>query len=421
MGQYYKTSKPTFVDDFMYKPPYELFKEVIQTKDKLVNDQIDSASALDKHLEMETLDFDTERFQDKKSDYLSKINDLTEKIKKDPINYSKYGQDIVSLQKELMKDLTVGELGVMRQDYSKYSKFLEDHKKFREKDPSRFNAGLNTFYENARKARTDQTYSGYKGYKDSVWDSEQLIESKDFQKKFVDSVKALRPDVVPIASTQAKGGYIFKVKGTNEVLSEDRVQDLMAQIIQQEPNIQEYLAQSERIGLPFDYKAHLDFAKNFAYQKQTKEVSQSGDPNYLEAVRQANRERMEDIKQRNKYDLIDYKNGTSPDSLSNAEQHNNTAINLFGNSLLSIANKAQARMTQGYSDQELNEAGISRQISKDQVIQYGIGNLIREGIIKEAKAKSIDDRIQKLSKSIDAMGNKQMFFTFPKDVIVTTP
>ena len=66
MGQYYKTSKPTFVDDFMYKPPYELYKEVIQSKDKQIDEGLASTADLNKYLNFNSLEFDQQEAENEK-------------------------------------------------------------------------------------------------------------------------------------------------------------------------------------------------------------------------------------------------------------------------------------------------------------------------------------------------------------------
>ena len=40
MGQFYKGAEATFIDDAMYKPPYELMAAVIDKKDKVIDDTI---------------------------------------------------------------------------------------------------------------------------------------------------------------------------------------------------------------------------------------------------------------------------------------------------------------------------------------------------------------------------------------------
>ena len=182
MAQFYKTSKTPFVDDFMYEPPYDLYKEVIQNRDKSIDEGVDSANSLSSTLNFNTLDFDKQAASEKKLYYQAKIEDLTTKIKKDPENYNKYTQDIYALKKELTQDFTSGDIAAMTGDYNSYVKFDKDHEEFKVKDPTRYAAGSKAFMEEARKNRDK---SGFV----PVWNSEQLMETQDFRKGFSKSIR----------------------------------------------------------------------------------------------------------------------------------------------------------------------------------------------------------------------------------------
>ena len=74
MGQFYKTSKPTFVEDFMYTPPWKMYQEIIAKKDKAVDDELLKAAELEGTLNFNTLDFDKEKATEKKLYYKNKID-----------------------------------------------------------------------------------------------------------------------------------------------------------------------------------------------------------------------------------------------------------------------------------------------------------------------------------------------------------
>lgn len=422
MGQYYKTSKPTFVDDFMYKPPYELYKEVIQSKDKQIDEGLASTADLDKYLNFNSLEFDQQEAENEKLKYISQIEDLSNKIKQDPINFQKYSQDIYKLQKDLNTNYTTGKIGVIRGDYDKYIKFEEDHKKFKEKDAARYTAGRNAFYEEARKRRQDPNGVGYK---ESVWDSEQLQETKDFRKGFLDAVKQMRPDVTPINSSSAKGGYLFQVNGTKEVLSEEQVVNLMRSYITSTPNIEDYLRQSERIKLPEDFAGLEDFAKQFAYSKNTTKQTIKEDQYGLINARSAAANALENKKQKNREKLVrlreELKGRVTPGMMG--EVSTNLAINMFGKAGVSTLNTNTKRKIaefkkQGYTDQEIAEAGYGT-IRNDQIVNYGIADLASKGIIstKTADINALQKRIQQYSQTLGSFGKKQLVFTFPKNVV----
>ena len=46
MGQFYKGTEATFLDDAMFKLPYELMGTVIDKKDKEIQEDIDTRNAL---------------------------------------------------------------------------------------------------------------------------------------------------------------------------------------------------------------------------------------------------------------------------------------------------------------------------------------------------------------------------------------
>lgn len=397
MGQYYKTSKPEF-EDFMYKPPYELFKEVIQSKDKMVDSELASAAELSKYLDFNTLDFDKQDAESEKIKYMSQIEDISNKIKKDPINFQKYSQDIIGLQKDMMKNFTTGKIGVMRTDYDRYLKFQEDHKQYKTKEGGRYTAGVNSFYNEAKNKRSEQITSGL-GY-NPVFDSEQLMETKDFRKGFADFVKIKKPDIVPIASTGSAGGYIFKTKGTQETLSENDLQKLMEDYILSTPDIENYIRQSNRIGLPEDFNSLTDFAKSFAYNQTKVERSQTVDSYGLEAVKQANR--LNNIRLRSTLKGSGIEEG---DNLG-GEVLTADAYDMFGSTLIDKINS------------ERTEYGIEPISKNNNTILYGTTQLVKQGLISPKKATALDSRIQSFTKEKDGSGFGENTIVFRPKVAI---
>lgn len=397
MGQFYKTSKPVF-EDFMYKPPYELFKEVIQSKDKLVDNELASAAELSKYLNFNTLDFDKQEAESEKLRYMSQIEDVSNKIKKDPMNYQKYSQDILSLQKDLLQNFTTGKIGVMRGDYDKSLKFQEDHKNFKTKEGGRYTAGMNSFYNEAKARRESQLSSGL-GY-NPVWDSEQLMETKDFRKGFADFVKIKKPNITPIASTSSRGGYIFKTKGTEETLSADELQKLMQDYIMSTPDIENYVRQSSRIGLPEDFNNLTDFARSFAYNQTKLEKSQTTDAYALEEVKQANREK--NIRLRSALKGSGKEDG---DNLG-GEILTADAYDMFGSNVLDQINNYKT---------SVGEEPIS---SSNRIIPYGLNTLVQQGLVSPKKAQALDSRIQSFTKEKDGSGFGENTIVFRPKVAI---
>lgn len=393
MGQFYKTSKPTFVEDFMYTPPWKMYQEIIAKKDKAVDDELLKAAELEGTLNFDTLDFDKEKATEKKLYYKNKIDELSNQIKKDPENYQKYSQDIYKVQKELLEDFTKGEIAAMTGDYSGMQKFTKEHEKFKQKDPTRYNAGLNSFYEEAKLKRKQNGYV-------PVWDSEQLMETIDFRKGFVDFVSKKKPNTEAYASSGAKGGFIFKNKGSKTELSEAEVQELMKEYIESTPNILEYERQSQRIGLGTDFQSLLDFSKSFAYKQEKADSSKTRDPLTMLYAREASQKRIEEIKQKNRKALHDYKEGSG--DVYNGELQTAPLRKLLGD-----ANISNMYKRTGHTPKTLNP---------NNTVIFGTPALVGAGIINPKQEKAITERVNYFSKNLDNFGNKQIVFVPDKNI-----
>ena len=398
MGQSYRTSRPTFVDDFMYQPPYDLYKEVIDNKDRTIDNEVNEVGSLNQALNFNTLDFDKPAADQKKIYYQGKIEDLTDKIKQDPENYLKYSQDMYNLKKELTSDYTAGDISAMTSDYANYEKFQKDHQKYKATDPTRYNAGLSTFYE---EAKSNRNKSGFI----PVWNSEQLLPGIDFRKGFVDYVSKMKPNTTAYANSGAKGGFIFKNKGTNESLSEKDDVKLMQDYVSSTPNIEEYLNQSKRIGLPEDLSGLEDFAKNYAYTKTTADSSKSRDPLATAAVRFEQSKKLEAIKQKNRVDLANLKSnlaGENAGSSYNGELQTAPLRSILGDS--NLANL--------YSKNNITK----NELDPNTPIKFGMPALIGSGIINAKQEEKLTQRIQAFSKDLNAFGNKQLTFVPSKQM-----
>lgn len=387
MGQFYKTSQPTFVNDFMYKPPYQLFKEVIQSKDKQIDDGLKEANALDKYLNFNTLDFDKQEADNQKLKYQSQIEELSNKIKQDPVNFQKYSQDIYKLQKDLTTNYTTGAIGIMRGDYDAEAKFEKDHNKLRETDAARYESGKKAFYEEARQRRFDPNG---KGYKERAYDSEQLQKTIDFRKEFVAAVGKMRPDITPINSTSSSGGLIFQVNGTKKILSQEQVQQLMADTIAETPHLQEYLRQSKRIGQEVDLQGLLDYSKNFAYSEVNKKVTNRNDPKDLAYLRESlirsrpAKQKAEDV-------------GVS------GEIEETTTQELFG--------------TQGVG--AMRQKGYK--VDGNMSINYGLPILVSKGVFTNmAQGKAALERANKYTQNLGNLGNKDIVFVTKEPIYTET-
>lgn len=399
MAQYYKTSKPTYVDDFMYQPPWELAKEVILAKDKRINDQIAGAAELEKVLNFNYLDFDEEKAIQKQMEYRSKIQDLVSKIQEDPENYTRYKNELLDTSKSLQADMTTGEIAAITGTFSAAEKFKKDHEKYKEKEGARFNAGFNSFYNRARQAREE------KGYTAPVWESEQLMESMDFGKRFLEFLKQKKVNRVASSGAGSSGGYIYTREGTNEQLSEAEVRSLMNDAVLTTPNAAEYIDQTQRIGMGNPTEGLLQLADNYAYKQETSKTKMTVDSSVLEDKRQAGRKELENLRQKHRLELKDKEN--SPGTVSGIPEAGPMEL-MFG---VNVGMKL---------NNDLQRAGLGDQkYSKNATTAIGMSTLYKQGIISNYNQEQIlQEDIDKYQKPED-FGSLNYVLVPQKDMTIT--
>jgi hypothetical protein len=134
MGQFYKGTEATFIDDAMFQLPYELMGKVIDKKDKEVQDTIDTTVALNSLLQAKGLKVDDPRLQEIIGGYTGQIDDLTKSIYGDVGNAITYMPKINQLKRQITTDWKTGEVSKIQENLALYSAWEEEQKKKLEKE-----------------------------------------------------------------------------------------------------------------------------------------------------------------------------------------------------------------------------------------------------------------------------------------------
>ena len=89
MGRFYQTAKPTFVRDNVYTPPFELISKVIANADSQIQENENALISLNDKLQAQGLAVDKPRLKEIINGYHSKIDELTTKLQKNPLEFTK--------------------------------------------------------------------------------------------------------------------------------------------------------------------------------------------------------------------------------------------------------------------------------------------------------------------------------------------
>ena len=241
MGRFFQTAPTQFIDNYIYQPPWELMQQAASQKQKIYDAAIASTKLFDnipiEHLQGED---DVYNVQEKQRYYAENAANIAKAIQNDPSKAQQYLNNIDSLQKELQKDFTTGDISKIQGSAQAYKKWQEDNKKRKEDDASRYTAAERTYLGEYLNAGGNSISQGFRG--------EQVTKGIDYEaiRKSLGELKANK-----IKSTrQTPGGGLYMVETENglEEMSEERMNGWMLSQILSPENLAS-LSQSEKFGL----------------------------------------------------------------------------------------------------------------------------------------------------------------------------
>ena len=241
MGRFFQTAPTQFIDNYIYQPPWELMQQAASQKQKIYDAAIASTKLFDnipiEHLQGED---DVYNVQEKQRYYAENAANIAKAIQNDPARAQQYLNNIDSLQKELQKDMTSGDLSKIIGSAQAYKKWQEDNKKRKEEDPARYAAAERTYLGEYLNAGGNSLSQGFRG--------DLVTKGIDYEaiRKSLGELKANK-----IKSTrQTPGGGLYMVETENglEEMSEERMNGWMLSQILSPENLAS-LSQSEKFGL----------------------------------------------------------------------------------------------------------------------------------------------------------------------------
>jgi hypothetical protein len=160
MGQFYTGTPAEFLDNAMFKLPYEMMANVVKEKDEAIQKDIDIPLAIRDKLKAQALQVDQPALKQKILDYSNRIDEIVAGIKNNVMDYGKFSDDTNQLQRDVTEDWTRGDIYNMESNRESYLENLKALREAEKKDPDKYKAGQ-------AEALAKQLLSNYKGFKDS--------------------------------------------------------------------------------------------------------------------------------------------------------------------------------------------------------------------------------------------------------------
>lgn len=258
MGQFYKGVEATFIDDAMFKLPYELMGKIIDKKDKEVNDAIDTTVALNSLLEAKGLKVDDPRLQEIVGGYTNRIDDMTTSIYKDVGNALTYMPEINNLKRQITTDWKTGEVSKIQNNLALYNAWEEEEKKRLEKAGEKLSEEQWSLLK-AKKMK-DFENKGGTAYQNSTqynaFETEALLEAAP-EMDFIDGIfKEKVGSVKSVSWDNERGNWRVQGERGTAGFTDQELQNAYKAAIIADPNRLKALMQRNDLGV-YGYKNPL--------------------------------------------------------------------------------------------------------------------------------------------------------------------
>lgn len=249
MGQFYKGTEASFLDDAMFKLPYELMGKAIDKKDKEVEVATEATSALSSLLQAKGLSADDPRLQEIIGGYTNQIQGISSGIYSDAMNAAKYTPQIENLKKQISTDWKMGEVSKIEGNLAAYNAWEEETKKQIDKAGNK----ISPQQWELLKAKKLAEFKGT-GYKNpntyNTFTGEALLEKKPAD-EFVDSIFKEKVGSLKSVSWDNEGKQ-WRVQGERGTagFTEKELIDAYSSALLADPNQLQALSQLNSLGVP---------------------------------------------------------------------------------------------------------------------------------------------------------------------------
>jgi len=283
MGQFYKGTPAEFLDDKMYKAPYELMGAVIDKKDKAIDDTITQYQGYLDKLKADVLEQDSPELRATIQQYQTRIDNAVQGITSDPMNYQKYTPDLNTLGRDITNTWSsTGKVGTMEANKKKVLAEYDTLEKLAKEK------GYTADYLTAEKRRILEKYKGVE------WDEERgkamgapeiadAYHKLDFDEGFLSHLKAQK-----ISRTQDTPGgpWVYRHEGSSEVLSPNDIMSAYMLQANADPATKAALERYNKLGVAGYESVGLNevYTKVPVTDASGKPVMENGQPKMKEVL-----------------------------------------------------------------------------------------------------------------------------------------
>jgi hypothetical protein len=275
MGQFYRGTEATFLDNKMYEAPYELMGQALAKKDKEVEETAKAKDALSAMLEAQGLKKDEPKLKEILGGYTSQIEEISSGIYGDAMNAAMYMPQIEDLKRKITADFKMGDVSKIVGNREAYIENVKSIREDAKKNPDKYRAGQ-------EEALIAKALADYKGFKDATtgeyvdYQSQNLIGTDPITDHVEKAMKGAVGEFTEMESDNETGGLRIKVDNKWQGWKPEDLANIFSNYIKANPNVDSALLQRELLGVSNrndEIKAGFDYMVNKYQKRQVKESS----------------------------------------------------------------------------------------------------------------------------------------------------
>ena len=246
MGRFYQTTAPEFVDDAMFKLPYEQMGAVLLAKDAKVGDDIEAATALGELLKAQGLKVDEPRLNQKIQEYEDGIFSTVDYIKGNVLNYDP--GEITKLQRTIHEDFTRGEIAAIQSNKAAFDADMAMWREKQKKNPE-------LYTDKYISQLASQSLGRYKGIgyegpnKYNTYSGLDATAMPDMNKWVDEALKDALPNFKSITRDTDTGRWLVTQGNSTKEMSEQDLNTILQTRLGGDVNLQAALKQRSDFGM----------------------------------------------------------------------------------------------------------------------------------------------------------------------------
>lgn len=289
MARFFQTTRPEFVDNFLYQPPWELAMSTLAKKEGDIQNQVDTMELL-RNLPIDYHNVDRENAMRIKDSYANQIDSLAQDMQTNLLNPNNKVA-LKNLQRDIQRSYEFGDINKIQQNAANFRNWTAKLEQ------------LNPYEREVYKSAMMKNYTDNnpQGALSGLFTPEEMYNSRNLLNEFAEyASKNIKDDSISKAFDRVNGQWIISEKASNSGVTREKINNAFRGWINSQADLPGYFSNREKYfgenyfnpdkSLAFDTQGStlnnlLRSTDSLSYNKQATEQSMAVNPYAMEQVR----------------------------------------------------------------------------------------------------------------------------------------